>query len=296
MDIHDQGIIYLSPAEIYEIAEQATGRKPDVRDRHLLRAAAARPMLAAFGEAAYPTLLDKAAALMHALAAHHLFYDGNKRTATQATIRFLTENGLQPVWSDQEVYDFVLEIAQDRHDVESVASWLAQHTIPQPQTRFVTVDELIYINEQLHYEQPVHKILQGKQKVRDMDLLEAAAGRPMQTVFGEDAYPTLEEKAAALLHSIARNHPFADGNKRTATVAAIFMLRVNGLHVHWQAEAALEQILLIAEGKRTPAEFAAWLPTTAAEPMPEQDAEADMQAIAAIMAEHQWLLAELEGR
>ena len=63
MDIRDQDVNYLSPAELYEIAEQALGRKPDVRDRHLLRAAAARPMLAAFGEAAYPTLLDKAAVL-----------------------------------------------------------------------------------------------------------------------------------------------------------------------------------------------------------------------------------------
>lgn len=128
MDIRDQDVNYLSPAELYEIAEQALGRKPDVRDRHLLRAAAARPMLAAFGEAAYPTLLDKAAALLHALAAHHLFYDGNKRTATQATIRFLHENGLQPTWTEDEMVRFVLEVAQNQHDVEAVSAWLAAHT------------------------------------------------------------------------------------------------------------------------------------------------------------------------
>jgi death-on-curing protein len=129
MDIKDQDVNYLSPTEIYEIAEQVLGHRPNVRDRHLLRAAAARPMLNAFGQAAYPTLLDKAAALLHALAAHHLFYDGNKRTATQATIRFLQENGLEPVWTGQEIYAFVLEIAQSRHDVESVSTWLAGHTI-----------------------------------------------------------------------------------------------------------------------------------------------------------------------
>ena len=128
MDINDQDIHYLSPVEIYEIAEAALGRKPEVRDRHLLRAAAARPMLGAFGEAAYPTLLDKAAALLHALAAHHLFFDGNKRTATQATIRFLGANGLEPTWTEQEIYDFVLEVAQNRHDVDSVAAWLEAHT------------------------------------------------------------------------------------------------------------------------------------------------------------------------
>jgi death on curing protein len=134
MDIRDQDVNYLSPNEIYEIAEQVLGRRPDVRDRHLLRSAAARPMLNAFGQAAYPTLLDKAAALLHALAAHHLFFDGNKRIATQATVQFLHENGLKPEWSDEEIYGFVLEIAQNRHDVESVATWLGEHTAPKNDT------------------------------------------------------------------------------------------------------------------------------------------------------------------
>lgn len=123
-------IRYLTPAEIYEIAQQVLGRRPDVRDRHLLRSAAARPMLRAFGTEAYPTLLEKAAALLHSLAAHHLFFDGNKRTATAAAIRFLSENGLRPTWKDDEIYQFVLEIAQSRHDVEAVAAWLADHTQP----------------------------------------------------------------------------------------------------------------------------------------------------------------------
>ncbi len=163
-------------------------------------------------------------------------------------------------------------------------------------TRYLTVDELIYINEQLPAKEPIHKILQGRQKVRDLDLLEAAAGRPMQTVFGEDAYPTLPEKTAALLHSLARNHPFADGNKRTATIAAIFMLAVNGLRVNWLPEDALQKILLIAEGHLSVADFAAWLPTLPGTPALEEDAEADIQAIRQIMADHHWLLSELEQR
>lgn len=121
---------YLTPAEIYEVAEKVLGRKPDVRDRHLLRAAAARPMLRAFGQEAYPTLMDKAAALLHGLAAHHLFFDGNKRTATHATIRFLERNGLKPTWTDAEAYAFVLEIAQNQQDVGAVAAWLTEHTRP----------------------------------------------------------------------------------------------------------------------------------------------------------------------
>lgn len=121
---------YLTPAELYAIAEDVLGRTPDVRDRHLLRAAAARPMLHVFGADAYPTLIDKAAALLHSLAAHHLFFDGNKRTAQQATLIFLENNGLRPTWDADEAYAFILEIAQSLHDVESVAAWLAQNTEP----------------------------------------------------------------------------------------------------------------------------------------------------------------------
>jgi death-on-curing protein len=163
-------------------------------------------------------------------------------------------------------------------------------------TRFVTADELIYINEQLPSEQPIHKFLQGKQKVRDMDLLEAAVGRPMQTVFGEEAYPTLPDKAAALLHSVARNHPFADGNKRTATIGVLFMLRVNGLRVNWDAQEALRQIVQMAEGQRSVADFAAWLPTVADRPVLAEDAAEDARIIHEIIAEHAWLLAELALR
>jgi death on curing protein len=160
--------------------------------------------------------------------------------------------------------------------------------------RYLTIDELIYINEQVtSASTKIHTIVDGKRKVRDMGLLEAAAGRPMTTVFGEDAYPTLQEKAAALLHSIARNHPFADGNKRTATVAAVFMLEVNGLCVTWDAEQALTTIVEMAEGERDVDAFAAWLPTKDCPSSPDQNAEADMQAIERLLQTHHWLLEEL---
>jgi len=159
--------------------------------------------------------------------------------------------------------------------------------------RYITIDELIYINEQITPDSKIHTIVEGKRKVRDMGLLEAAAGRPMTTVFGEDAYPTLPEKVTALLHSIARNHPFADGNKRTATVAALFMLEVNGLCVTWDQEEALKHIVDIAQGEQEVSAFAAWLPTEACPPSPEQDADADMQIISRLINAHRWLLDEL---
>jgi death on curing protein len=160
--------------------------------------------------------------------------------------------------------------------------------------RYLTIDELIYINEQVTLaSSKIHTIVDGKRKVRDMGLLEAAAGRPMTTVFGEDAYPTLQEKAAALLHSIARNHPFADGNKRTATVAALFMLGVNGLCVTWDASEALTTIVEMAEGEGDVTSFAAWLPTKDCPPSPDQNADADMLAINRLLDTHRWLLEEL---
>jgi death on curing protein len=64
--------------------------------------------------------------------------------------------------------------------------------------------------------------------VRDVGLLDSAAARPRATVLGEDAYRTIAEKAAALLHSVARNHALADGNKRVAWLATVVFLDING--------------------------------------------------------------------
>jgi death on curing protein len=63
--------------------------------------------------------------------------------------------------------------------------------------------------------------------VRDLGLLDAAVARPQASVFGEDAYPTLAEKAAALMHSIAQNQALLDGNKRLALGSALLMLHLN---------------------------------------------------------------------
>ena len=68
----------------------------------------------------------------------------------------------------------------------------------------------------------------GPGQLRDFSLLEAAILRPQATAFGEDAYRSTHEKAAALLHSLARNHPFVDGNKRTALAATAVFYRLNG--------------------------------------------------------------------
>ena len=112
--------------------------------------------------------------------------------------------------------------------------------------RYPSYSELIFINGMIVN---APDIMTGKKKVRDIDLLLAAEQRPQMSAFGEDAYATLHDKAAALLHSLARNHPFTDGNKRTATVGALFLLAINGEKAVWDQAEALEKILDVAEGR-----------------------------------------------
>lgn len=86
-------------------------------------------------------------------------------------------------------------------------------------------------------------------EVGDYGLLESAVARPQATVFGEDAYPTIHEKAAALLQSLAANHPLLDGNKRTAFVAAALFYGLNGHHVPGSAEDELfDLVIAVATG------------------------------------------------
>jgi len=71
----------------------------------------------------------------------------------------------------------------------------------------------------------------GRGGLRDRGLLESALHRPFQSAFGKDIYPRIEEKAAALFHSLIANHPFVDGNKRTAVTAVSLFLLAN--NVFW---------------------------------------------------------------
>jgi death-on-curing protein len=89
----------------------------------------------------------------------------------------------------------------------------------------------------------------GPAQVRDVGLLEAAVVRPRATVFGEDAYPALDQKAAALLHSIVTSHPLVDGNKRLGWVALRLFYRMNEADVHVDADRAFDLVVAIAEGR-----------------------------------------------
>jgi len=80
-------------------------------------------------------------------------------------------------------------------------------------------------------------------------LLESALAAPMMAVFGEELHKTIYNKAAACLFYIAKNHAFLDGNKRTATAAALSFLRANGKSPKYDADDFLEFVVSVAEGQ-----------------------------------------------
>jgi death-on-curing protein len=85
-------------------------------------------------------------------------------------------------------------------------------------------------------------------EVRDIGLLHGAVARPAASAFGEEAYPALDQKAAALLHSIVTSHPLADGNKRLGWVATRLFYRLCGADIRPTADDAFELVAGIADG------------------------------------------------
>jgi death-on-curing protein len=80
----------------------------------------------------------------------------------------------------------------------------------------------------------------GQPTLRYAEGLASAVGRPQQSAFGEDAYPTLALKAAALMQSLAENQPFVDGNKRIAWISGKVFLQIHGFTMHATDDEALE--------------------------------------------------------
>jgi death-on-curing protein len=107
---------------------------------------------------------------------------------------------------------------------------------------YLTIEDLLIVAE---------RVIGGDVLLRDAGLLESAAARPQTTVFGEDAYPDLHSKAAALLLSICKNHALIDGNKRLALAATIVMLGVNGWKLSLTNDEAYDLVIAIASSELT---------------------------------------------
>lgn len=85
--------------------------------------------------------------------------------------------------------------------------------------------------------------------IRDKSLLESAIATPMTFAFGQEMYPTVFDKASAYLFSISRNHPFLDGNKRTAAFTCFTFLEANGQTLTYDEDEVLRFVVSVAEGK-----------------------------------------------
>jgi death on curing protein len=107
-------------------------------------------------------------------------------------------------------------------------------------TRHLTVEQALRI---------ARTAVGGPIEVRDVGLLESAVHRPRASVLGQDAYPDLVAKAAALLRLLARNHPVVDGNKRLAWLATYVFLAKNGVELDPDDDAAYELVVAVAAGE-----------------------------------------------
>jgi death-on-curing protein len=105
---------------------------------------------------------------------------------------------------------------------------------------YLTFDELLRV---------AARVLGRDFEIRDPGLLESALARPRTTAFGRDAYPTLDEKAAALLHSLARNHALVDGNKRISLAGLIAFYGVNGRRLTLTNDEAYDLVIAVATGE-----------------------------------------------
>lgn len=99
----------------------------------------------------------------------------------------------------------------------------------------------------------------GRHGILNQGPLESAVFRPQASAFGQEAYPTLFEKCAALGYSFIQNHPFIDGNKRTGFAAMHLMLLINGYDLDSTAEQEVFMAENIASGKRREPEIIQWL-------------------------------------
>ena len=104
---------------------------------------------------------------------------------------------------------------------------------------FLDLEDLLHVAE---------RATGGSVGVRDIGLLESAAARPRASAFGADAYATLHDKAAALLHSIVRNHALVDGNKRLGLAAVIAFYGVNGRRLTMTNDEAYDVVTAVASG------------------------------------------------
>lgn len=119
--------------------------------------------------------------------------------------------------------------------------------------RYLTLSEILELHRRIIEQSG------GATGVRDIGLLESAIAQPKMTFGGDELYPSLLEKAAAIGFSITMNHPFIDGNKRTGHATTETFLILNGLEISAPVDEQERFVLAIASGELGREEFVVWL-------------------------------------
>ena len=109
--------------------------------------------------------------------------------------------------------------------------------------RYLTAEQVLFINSRL-----IDKT-GGAHGIRDLGLLQSAVARPMATFGGKELYPDIFRKAAALMESIIKNHPFIDGNKRTAITSVGIFLERNGVALKTTQKEVERFTIMMASGR-----------------------------------------------
>lgn len=126
-------------------------------------------------------------------------------------------------------------------------------------TRYLTPQQVLFIHARLI------ATTGGSHGVRDLGLMQSAVFQPQVTFEGQDLYPTLFLKAAALLTSLIRNHPFVDGNKRTAITSAALLLRQNGYSLSTTNDALETYVVGVIVNRTSIEDIALWLETNSSQ-------------------------------
>lgn len=119
--------------------------------------------------------------------------------------------------------------------------------------KYLVSQQILYIHDQMI------KRFGGSMGVRDIGLLESAVGRPLASFDNKDLYPNIFYKSAALLQSLLKNHPFVDGNKRTALSSAGLFLRVNGYLLKNMHKEEVEFAIRVDKEHLSIEQIAAWI-------------------------------------
>ena len=119
--------------------------------------------------------------------------------------------------------------------------------------KVLTVGHILLLHEQLCTETG------GSQGLRDEGLLRSALSAPFQSFNGNDAYPSLQQKAARLAFGLVKNHPFVDGNKRIGAHAMLVFLALNGIELTYTQRSLSDLILSVAAGSCGYEDILRWL-------------------------------------